>query len=150
MRKILFIIAIVFSIQSFGQDTTIATLSIKARLVQTLVKFVKNHDEDTSFTNLYYRWIKKWQVAPASWPSGTTQVSVDSIAVTVIAACYSKALSWPQGASSVGDDFKSDVATIRSNNTYLDRLLDAIDAAFAAELSDTRTRGRALLTATNQ
>lgn len=82
-------------------------------------------------------------------PNNTTQVSVDSIPVTVIAACYSKVLSSPQGSTSVGDDFKADVAALRAGNSTLDGLLDAIDQAFSNELAEQRLRGRRLLTGKN-
>lgn len=82
-------------------------------------------------------------------PSGTTQVSVDSIPIEVVKACYSKVLSAPQGSTSVGDDFKADVASLRAGNSALDNLLDAIDQAFSNELAEQRLRGRRLLTGKN-
>lgn len=129
-----------------SQDSTIVTLSIKARLVQTLTPFVRNND-DTAYVNLLNRWIKKYETTPN--PSGTLQISVDSIATTVVAALYARALSWPQGAPSVGSDFAGDINTIRTANTYLDRLCDAIDAAFTNELTEARLRGRRLLIGRN-
>lgn len=131
-------------VNSFFQE--IVTLSIKARLVQYLAPFVK-HNDDTAFINLFDKWKVKFMVA--SPPSGTTQVSVDSIPIGVVAACYSKVLSAPQGSTSVGDDFKADVATLRAGNPSLDNLLDAIDQAFSNELAEQRLRGRRLLTGKN-
>jgi hypothetical protein len=141
-------ILILFLLFSFAANAQIVTLSTKARNCQYLAGFVKSHDEDTTYINLLNRWCDKFRVANA--PTGTTQVSVDSISIQVVAGLYSKALSAPQGTSSVGDDFKADIATIRTNTPALDALLDAIDAAFAAELSYMRTRGRKILTGTNQ
>lgn len=144
MKKILIALSILVSVNSFSQE--IVTLSIKARLVQTLAPFVRGND-DTAFINLYDRWKKKYEVANP--PNNTTQVSVDSVSIRVIAACYSKVCSWPQGASSVGDDFKADVAALRAGNATLDGLLDAIDQAFSAELAEQRLKGRRLLTGKN-
>lgn len=146
MKKILPIITLLICSISHSQDSTIVTLSIKARLVQTLTPFVRAND-DTASVNLMNRWIKKYEVTPN--PSGTTQISVDSIATTVVAALYSKALSWPQGAPSVGNDFASDINAIRTANSYLDRLCDAIDLAFTNELNEARLKGRKLLTGRN-
>lgn len=151
MKKLLTIILIICC--SFGfapvfsQDTTIATLSIKARLVQNLTPFVKQ-GYDTTYINLLNRWIKKYDVANP--PSGTTLVSVDSIAVTVIADCYRKVKSYPQGAAAVGDDFEADIAAIRAANSYLDRLCDAIDAAYSGVVPTDRAAGRRILTGKNQ
>lgn len=146
MKKLFSIILIVVSLSLSAQDSTIATLSIKARLVQTLAPFVKNGD-DTSSINLMIRWIKKWDVVNP--PSGTTQVVVDSVSVILISALYNKAKSYPQGAASVGDDFESDVAAIRAANPYLDKLLDDIDVIYNSVVPDSRTRGRKLLTGKN-
>jgi hypothetical protein len=148
MKKILLLILILISVKSFSQDTTIATLSIKARLVQTLVPYVKQSIDDTAYINLLSRWVKAYDVA--SPPSGTTLVSVDSIKVVVIAALYGIAMSFPQGAASVGSDFASDILTIRNANTFLKRLCDAIDASLAAMVPDARTRGKKILTGKNQ
>lgn len=149
MKKILLLVVVFISLQANSQDTTIATLSIKARLVQTLAPFVRANN-DTAAINLLHRWDKKWNVPKANWPSGTTQVSVDSISVKIIAACYAKASSYPQGAASVLDDLKADIATIRAANSYLDQLLDAIDAVFSNVVPNDRIVGRILLTGTNQ
>lgn len=147
MRKILIAVCILWSFAVFSQDSTIATLSIKARLVQNLAPFVKQ-GYDTAYINLLNRWIKKYDVANP--PGGTTLVTVDSIAVTVIADCYRKAKSYPQGAAGVGADFESDIASIRAGNTYLDRLCDAIDAAYSGIISTERNAGRRILTGRNQ
>lgn len=143
MKKILFIILVTCSMFASAQDTTIATLSIKARLVQTLAPFVK-FNNDTAYVNLLNRWIEKFHVANP--PSGVTLVVTDSIAVTVIADCYRKCYSFPQGALAVGSDFAADVAAIRAGNNYLDRLLDAIDTEFAEKIANARTFGRTILT----
>lgn len=147
MKKILSIIFIVLSLSAFAQDTTIATLSIKARLVQTLAPFVKS-GEDTAYINLINRWVKKYDVANP--PSGTTLVVTDSIAVTVIADCYRRAFGFPQGAAAVGSDFAADVASIRAGSAYLDRLLDAIDVVYGNIINSARTAGRKILTGKNQ
>lgn len=143
MKKILIALLLISSV---CRSQEIVTFSAKSRLVQSLAPFIKNND-DTAFINLYQRWVDKYKINPS--PSATTQVSVDSISIRVIAACYRYLLSWPQGASSVGDDFKSDIATLRSGNATLDGLLDAIDAAFASELAEQRLKGRRLLTGKN-
>lgn len=141
------LILLLFPVVVQAQDTTIATLSIKARLVQNLAPFVKQGD-DTTYLNLLYRWVKKYDVANP--PSGTTLVSVDSIAVTVIAECYRKTKSYPQGAAAVGSDFESDIAAIRAANPYLDRLCDAIDVIYSTVIPNARNAGRKILTGKNQ
>lgn len=147
MRKILTVACVLWSFAVFSQDSTIATLSIKARLVRTLAPFVDNSN-DTAYINLLHRWIKKYDVPNP--PSGTTVVSVDSIAVTVIAECYRKLKAYPQGATGVGDDFESDIASIRAGNTYLDRLCDAIDAAYSGMIPTVGRMGTRILTGKNQ
>lgn len=146
MKKILIIIFFGCSVAS-AQDTTIATLSTKARLVQTFAPFVKQ-GEDTAYGNLIIRWIKKFDVANP--PSGTQLVIVDSVAVTVIAECYRRAFGFPQGAASVGSDFAGDIAAIRAANSYLDRLCDAIDVAYGNVVANARTKGREILTGKKQ
>lgn len=144
MKKIILILTLFICVTCAGQE--IVTLSCKARLVQTLAPFVKA-SEDTAFINLYDRWKPKFMVP--SPPSGTTQVSVDSISIKVISACYRWLLNWPQGATSVGDDFKADVAALRAGNPTLDGLLDAHDQYFSNDLAEQRQRGRKLLTGKN-
>lgn len=147
MKQLFIIILISCGIAASAQDTTIATLSTKARLVQTLAPFVKLSN-DTAYVNLLNRWIGKFNVVNP--PSGTTLVVVDSIAVTVIAECYKKCYLYPQGVLAVGSDFASDVAAIRAGNSNLNRLLNNIDAEFNSKISQARNFGRAILTGKNQ
>ena len=146
MKKALIILLLAIGLKSSAQDTTIATLSLKARVIQVLAPWVKSQD-DTSFVNLFHKWSQSFR---ASSPSGTTPVSVDSVPVVVIQRLYDEALSWPQGSPSVGDDFKADVLVIRTASTNLDRLLDVVDAAYSDKLTRVRTAGRRLLTGRNQ
>lgn len=146
MKKLLTIIFFGCSV-AYSQDSTIATLSIKARLVRTLAPFVDNSN-DTAYINLLHRWVKKYDVANP--PSGTNLVTVDSIAVTVIAECYRKMKSYPQGATGVGDDFAGDIVAIRAANTYLDRLCDGIDAAYSGMIPTVGRAGTRILTGKNQ
>jgi hypothetical protein len=147
MKKIILFLFLLTTLKSFSQDSTIATLSIKARLVQTLVPYVKQNIDDTAYINLLQRWVKKYDVANP--PNNTTQVSVDSIKVQVIAALYGVAYGYPQGVPAIGSDYASDILTIRNANTYLGRLCDAIDARFANMATEARTRGRKILTGKN-
>jgi hypothetical protein len=148
MKKIILSLSILFSVASFCQDSTIATFSIKHRLVQLFIPFVK-HNEDTAYVNLYNRWMKKFP-DPKNLPAATVQISVDTIAVTVIADIYDLASSFPQGASAVLADLQSDVATIRAQNSYLFRLLKAVDDKYAAIVPSGRSRGKKVETASNQ
>lgn len=146
MKKILIILFIIPVLAS-AQDTTIATFTIKARLVQTLTTWVKSNEYDTAYFNLFNRWFVKMTV-PVQ-PSGTQLVSVDSISVKVIADCYHRAYSYPQGALPVGADLAADVSAIRAANPYLDRLLDAIDVIYGAKIPNERISGRRVYSAKN-
>jgi len=124
-------------------DSSIATFSIKARLVQTLAPYVKQRN-DTGYIRLLNKWVEAYNVPVP--PSGATLVSVDSVPIIVIAHCYRKCYSYQQGALPVGSDFAADVAAIRASNHYIDELLDAIDDEFSGMVADARAFGRIILT----
>lgn len=147
MKKTFLCLFILITLKSFSQDTTIATLSIKARLVQTLVPYVKQNIEDTAYINLFARWVKKYDTQTP--PSNTDIVTVDSISVSVISQLYGICQSFPQGAANVGNDFGGDILAIRNANPYLNRLCTAIDVTLAAIVVDARKRGKKILTGKN-
>lgn len=129
--------------EAVAPDSSIWTFAIKARLVQTLAPYIKQRN-DTANIRLLNKWIEAYNVA--SPPSGTTLVSVDSVPINIIAHCYRKCYSYPQGAALVGSDFAADVAAIRAANHYIDELLDGIDAEFNGVVGDARAFGRTILT----
>ena len=149
MKKLFVIILISCGLSVSAQvpDSSIATLSIKARLVQTLAPYIKQRN-DTPYIRLLNKWIEKYNVAVP--PSGATLVTIDSVPIIVIAHCYRKCYSYSQGAAAVGSDFAADVAAIRASNHYIDELLDAIDNEFGNMVSDARAFGRIILTGKNQ
>lgn len=146
MKKIILILFLLISTLGKAQDTTIATLSIRASLVEVVAGFVRGND-DTAYVNLLYKWASYYRTNGV--PPGSTQVSVDSVPVNVIAAIYRRASNFSQGSTEVLTPLQADILTIRNGNAYLDRLLDQIDDREGIVVPIIRIVNRRLLTGRN-
>lgn len=140
MKNIL-MIPMLFCI-AYAQDSTkIKSIQLQARLLEYLIPQIFQPANDSLF-QVYQDLRPKFRIQ--SPPSGTTLVTIDSIPTTELATLYNYTLSQADGLG-VSSIMKTQIATARSGNSYLDRLCTGYETFWSQVLTTMRLSGRRLL-----
>ena len=142
MKKVIALALVIISLTAQAQDSTkIKGLQLQVRLIEYLVVNIMNPDNDSLF-QVYQDLRPKFRINNP--PSGTTLVTIDSIPTTELANLYNYVLSNSEGIS-MGNVMKTQIATARTANSYLDRLCNAFETLYSDRLATMRISGRKLL-----
>lgn len=144
MKRILLSFFILVSINSFAQDTNDSAYMKNIPIQARVIFYLTPRTLDPSNDSLYSVFIK-WRTSLRANPvTGTTTVTIDTIPTVELANLYSYALSNPDGLGA-GNIVKSQLTTPRAAHPYLDRLCTAIEASYAAQLTNAQNIGKKLL-----
>lgn len=134
MKKILSLIALVISLNSFGQDSVKLTFSLQSRDVEYIAS-VSSMDNDEGFFDSV-----KYKYRVQNEPTGNTLVSITLYTIDVIHG-FTKLKNDPTALKA---NCTSRVETILRalNNVYLTGKLDQLDADDSATFSTMRGVGR--------
>lgn len=140
MKKILLILLIPMVCKA--QDSTkIKGIQLTAKLLEYVIHLVMNPENDSLY-QVYIDLRPKFRVANP--PSNQTLVTIDSIPAVELANIYNYTLSNSEGMG-MNNDMKSQIASARATNTYLDRLCSAFEQFWKDRLSALRISGRKIL-----
>ena len=146
-NTILFLSIIILSLGAKAQDSLwVTSLNLKAGTIKLIVSNIRI-DETTARTYL------KWSPSFASNPNNNSNVSVDSIRVTLLASIYQNLMDLPGGLIKQGADYVNDFTTSiqskRNGNTFLDRLCTNIESFYSLRYTNNLTIGNNLLKGTS-
>lgn len=145
MKKTLSILLIIISFKATAQDSTvIRNLSLQARYVEYFAVQISNIENDS----LYTTFLDLRAKFRATKPTGSTAVIIDSIPTVELANLYNYTLSNSDGLG-ISKDFKTQIATARSANSFLNRLCTAFEDSFTERLRILRVNGRRVLLGKN-
>ena len=129
-----------FSMQA--QDTTkVKGLQLRANLIEYLIVNAMNPNNDSLY-QVYIDLRPKFRINNP--PNGNTFVTIDSIPTIELANLYNYTLANSEGIG-MGNNMKTQIASARLSNSYLERLCAAFENTWADRLLSIRISGRKLL-----
>lgn len=142
MKKLTTVALLFISVQSFAQDTaTVRNLPIQARLAKYLAPRMANIEIDSLYTP-FLNLRAKFRVPNP--PTGTTNVTIDSIPTVELANLYRYTMSNSEGMGA-GLLMRTQISTARAGNPYLNRLCTAVEAEPLQRFADIIAAGGKLL-----
>lgn len=128
-----------------SQDSTVVEdLQLRARTIKLLAASALKSD-DSTFVKTFLAWNTQFKT---NNPNDNANVTIATARTIDIARMYEMLLQLPAGLNEVEDfvgDFRTSIQSKRNSNSYLDRLLDGIEANYVTILTRMKSESEALL-----
>lgn len=144
MKPIMFTSLLFLSIQLFAQSANDSAYTKNLALRSTTISLLTPKTLDPSNDSLFLVFVK-WRTSLRANPvSGNTTVTIDTIPTVELANMYEYVMQLPSGLGIV-NIVANQLTAARTANPYLNRLCQAIDDKYAAQLATMLAVGRRLL-----
>lgn len=142
MKKILLITSLLIGLNTFSQDSTwVENWQLQAGTWRTIAEDFKSNAQFTDFIS----FIKIFNSFKAANHSDNAPVNLDSIPTVMVAILYEKVL-FDVAYGDILSNFQSSLTSKRNNNSFLNRLCNALEARLTSIRSGKKAAGNKLLT----